>query len=208
LFKTFNRFAPFNPLIRSFSGSAQVKPIKEESLLHVNWSTWSGSWRSRIGRQRKPEHIDGAGGQLDNMDRFRRNRHETIPVSWGEHKPPHPAAARLFVDFLLSREGQQLYQSAGRLVARSDMPQDESAKVRGARIVPVDPAWAENFDEDSKLLKEIFSKWQCYQGELLSWKSCLDELPVLRGGLKANGSTIPIVASARTVIVAATQFRN
>jgi iron(III) transport system substrate-binding protein len=70
---------------------------------------------------------------------------------------PHPAAARLFVDFLLSKEGQQLYQSAGRLVARSDLPQDESMKVRGAQIVPVDPAWAENFDEDSKLMKEIFS---------------------------------------------------
>jgi iron(III) transport system substrate-binding protein len=71
---------------------------------------------------------------------------------------PHPAAARLFVDFLLSKEGQQLYQGAGRLVARSDLPQDEGMKVRGAQIVPVDPAWAENFDEDSKLLKEIFSK--------------------------------------------------
>ena len=70
---------------------------------------------------------------------------------------PHPAAARLFVDFLLSKEGQQLYQSAGRLVARSDLPQDESMKVRGAQIVPVDPVWAENFDEDLKLLKEIFS---------------------------------------------------
>jgi iron(III) transport system substrate-binding protein len=70
---------------------------------------------------------------------------------------PHPAAARLFVDFLLSKEGQQLYQSAGRLVARSDLSQDENMKVRGAQIVPVDPAWAENFDEDSKLLKEIFS---------------------------------------------------
>jgi len=70
---------------------------------------------------------------------------------------PHPAAAKLFVDFLLSREGQQLYQSAGRLVARSDLPQDESMKVRGAQIVPVDPAWAENFDEDSRLMKEIFS---------------------------------------------------
>ena len=70
---------------------------------------------------------------------------------------PHPAAARLFVDFLLSKEGQQLYQGAGRLVARSDLPQDESLRVRGAQIVPVDPAWAENFDEDSKLLKEIFS---------------------------------------------------
>ena len=44
---------------------------------------------------------------------------------------PHPAAARLFIDFLLSKEGQQLYQSAGRLVARSDLPQDESMKVTG-----------------------------------------------------------------------------
>ena len=70
---------------------------------------------------------------------------------------PHPAAARLLVDFLLSREGQQLYQNAGRLVARTDLPQDESMKVRGAEIVPVDPAWAENFDEDSKLMKAIFS---------------------------------------------------
>ena len=70
---------------------------------------------------------------------------------------PHPATARLFIDFLLSRDGQQLYQSAGRLVARSDLPQDESIKVKGAEIVPVDPAWAENFDSDSKLMKEIFS---------------------------------------------------
>jgi hypothetical protein len=70
---------------------------------------------------------------------------------------PHPAAARLLVDFLLSKEGQQLYQSAGRLVARSDLPQDDSMKVRGAQIVPVDPSWAENFDEDEKLMKEIFS---------------------------------------------------
>ena len=69
---------------------------------------------------------------------------------------PHPAAARLFIDFLLSKEGQQLYQNAGRLVARSDLPQDESIKVRGAQIVPVEPAWAENLDEDSKMLKEIF----------------------------------------------------
>jgi iron(III) transport system substrate-binding protein len=71
---------------------------------------------------------------------------------------PHPAAARLFIDFVLSKEGQQLYQSGGRWVARSDLFQEESMKVKGAQIVPVDPAWAENFDEDSKLLKEIFSK--------------------------------------------------
>ena len=87
-------------------------------------------------------------------------RQDLCPGSWSElvliSQAPHPAAARLFIDFLLSKEGQQLYQNAGRLVARSDLPQDESIKVRGAQIVPVDPAWAENFDEDSKLLKEIF----------------------------------------------------
>lgn len=71
---------------------------------------------------------------------------------------PHPNAARLFIDFVLSKEGQQLYQGAGRWVARSDLYQQESMQVRGAQIIPVDPAWAENFDQDSKLLKEIFSK--------------------------------------------------
>ncbi|MBI4528361.1 MAG: extracellular solute-binding protein [Deltaproteobacteria bacterium] len=71
---------------------------------------------------------------------------------------PHPNAARLFIDFALSKEGQQLYQSAGRLVARSDLFQEETMKLKGAQIVPVDPAWAEKFDEDSKLLAEIFSR--------------------------------------------------
>jgi ABC-type Fe3+ transport system substrate-binding protein len=70
---------------------------------------------------------------------------------------PHPNAARLFVDFVLSRQGQQLYQSAGRWVARSDLFQQDRTRVRGAQIVPVDPSWAEYFEQDSKLMKEIFS---------------------------------------------------
>ncbi len=69
---------------------------------------------------------------------------------------PHPAAARLLVDFLFSKEGQRLYQNAGRLVARSDLPQDESIRVRGAQIVPVDPAWADSFDEDAKAAEGNF----------------------------------------------------
>jgi ABC-type Fe3+ transport system substrate-binding protein len=35
---------------------------------------------------------------------------------------PHPNAARLFVDFVVSREGQEIFQKAGYLPARPDVP--------------------------------------------------------------------------------------
>jgi iron(III) transport system substrate-binding protein len=35
---------------------------------------------------------------------------------------PHPHAARLFVDFVLSREGQEIFRNAGYLPARPDVP--------------------------------------------------------------------------------------
>jgi iron(III) transport system substrate-binding protein len=35
---------------------------------------------------------------------------------------PHPRAARLFVDFVLSREGQEIFRNAGYLPARADVP--------------------------------------------------------------------------------------
>ena len=35
---------------------------------------------------------------------------------------PHPNAARLFVDFTLSKDGQEIFQKAGYLPARPDVP--------------------------------------------------------------------------------------
>jgi iron(III) transport system substrate-binding protein len=43
----------------------------------------------------------------------------TIGVTSGA---PHPNAARLFVDFVVSREGQEIFQKAGYLPARPDVP--------------------------------------------------------------------------------------
>ena len=70
---------------------------------------------------------------------------------------PHPNAAKVFSDFVLSREGQKLMQTPGRLIARGDLANEQAAMLRGLKIVPVDPALAEKLDEYAKQLRSIFS---------------------------------------------------
>jgi iron(III) transport system substrate-binding protein len=71
-------------------------------------------------------------------------------------RAPHPTAARLFVNFVLSKEGQKLMQTPGRLVARGDLSGEQSATTKELRIVPVNPALAEKLDEYAKQLRAIF----------------------------------------------------
>lgn len=69
---------------------------------------------------------------------------------------PHPNAAQLFLEFVLSREGQKLMQTPGRHVARRDMSNDHSARLKDVQTVPVNPALAERLDEYAKQLRAIF----------------------------------------------------
>lgn len=69
----------------------------------------------------------------------------------------HPNAAKIFLDFVLSREGQKLMQTPGRLVARGDLANEQAAMLKGLKIVPVNPALAEKLDEYAKQLRAIFS---------------------------------------------------
>jgi iron(III) transport system substrate-binding protein len=69
---------------------------------------------------------------------------------------PHPNAAKLFLEFVLSRDGQKLMQTPGRHVARRDIPNDHSARLKDLQIVPVNPALAERLDEYAKQLRTIF----------------------------------------------------
>ena len=71
---------------------------------------------------------------------------------------PHPHAARLYVDFALSREGQRLMRGFGRLVARSDFAQEQAAAIKGVQIVPVNPALADKMDDYAKQLRGIFAR--------------------------------------------------
>jgi iron(III) transport system substrate-binding protein len=69
---------------------------------------------------------------------------------------PHPNAAKLFLEFVLSREGQKVMQTPGRLSARSDLANEQAAMLKELRIVPVNPSLAEKLDEYAKQLRALF----------------------------------------------------
>jgi len=69
---------------------------------------------------------------------------------------PHPNAARIFLDFLLSREGQKLMQTPGRMIARGDLANEQAAMLKELKIVPVSPSLADKLDEYAKQLRAIF----------------------------------------------------
>jgi iron(III) transport system substrate-binding protein len=65
--------------------------------------------------------------------------------------PPHPNAGRLFIDFVLSREGQILYQSEGRTGTRVDVdpPNERIKKLKYGQI-----DWTTYFAQLSRYEKE------------------------------------------------------
>jgi iron(III) transport system substrate-binding protein len=68
----------------------------------------------------------------------------------------HPNAAKLFLDFALSREGQKLMRTPGRLVARADLAAEQADLIKEVKIAPVNPALAEKLGEYAKQLRSIF----------------------------------------------------
>lgn len=69
---------------------------------------------------------------------------------------PHPNAAKLFLEFVLSRDGQRLMQTPGRHIARGDLVNEAAAMLKDLKIVPVNPALAEKLDEYAKQMRAIF----------------------------------------------------
>jgi len=81
-----------------------------------------------------------------------------VMVGVGEaSQAAHPNAAKIFLDFVLSRDGQKLMHTPGRLVARSDLANDQAHMLKRLKIVPVDPALAEKLEEYAKQLRSIFA---------------------------------------------------
>jgi len=85
-----------------------------------------------------------------------------VPVVTSAHgvasRPLHPNAARLYVDFVLSKEGQRIVMNdIGRQVARTDLL-SEQEMIKNLRLVPLDPASGENMDYHAKQIKEIFQQ--------------------------------------------------
>ncbi len=70
-------------------------------------------------------------------------------------KAPHPNVGKLFVDFVLSKEGQEMLRSFQRIPVRKDVAPDPPRLFRGYKWVIESPEAYTNFDETVKLYLSI-----------------------------------------------------
>lgn len=89
------------------------------------------------------------------------------PVEWARLKPyygdlnaismasnaPHPNAAKLFIDYVLSEEGQEVMVKLGNIPARKG---SKSVIARPEEIIAIDPAFGEKLSYYQELTKRIF----------------------------------------------------
>jgi iron(III) transport system substrate-binding protein len=75
---------------------------------------------------------------------------------WINKRAPHPHAAALFVDFLFSKDGQEIYQIGNRLVARKDMEWSFGGKKIGRIHVLSMEKWGRDYDRLTKTFHQIF----------------------------------------------------
>jgi iron(III) transport system substrate-binding protein len=71
-------------------------------------------------------------------------------------KAPHPSAARVFMDFLISKEGGEMLRGFQRIPVRTDVEPDPPRLFRGFKYVIESPEGYKNFEETVKLYLEIF----------------------------------------------------
>jgi iron(III) transport system substrate-binding protein len=72
-------------------------------------------------------------------------------------KAPHPHAAMLFIDFLLSREAQLMYRDLGYLSSRKDMKSDEYPDLQKLFLMNR-PHYFEEFEDWTRLFQEAILK--------------------------------------------------
>jgi iron(III) transport system substrate-binding protein len=71
-------------------------------------------------------------------------------------KAPHPNAARLFYDFVISKEGQEMLRGFQRIPVRKDVEPDPARLFRGFKYVVESPEDYKDFDATVKQYLEIF----------------------------------------------------
>ena len=70
-------------------------------------------------------------------------------------KAAHPNAGKLFIDFVLSKEGQELIRSFNRISGRVDVPSDVT---EGTKLYPAEPGWGDDYSKHVEEFRSIFLK--------------------------------------------------
>ncbi len=71
-------------------------------------------------------------------------------------KAPHPNAGKLFIDFVLSRDGQELLKSFRRVTLREGVEPDPPRLIKGFKRLVLHPDRSQNAEEGLKLYRQIF----------------------------------------------------
>jgi iron(III) transport system substrate-binding protein len=71
-------------------------------------------------------------------------------------RAPHPNAGKLFINFLLSKEGQEMLVGFRRIPSREDVEPDPPRLFRGYKRIVEHPEDYKNFNETIRLYQEIF----------------------------------------------------
>ena len=98
-------------------------------------------------------------------------KEQGAPVDWAPLDPyiaainsiavtshaPHPNAARLFIDYILSKEGQTVIANLSRIPSRQGVEPRSPKLVRGLKLYPIKPLATKEYDAMSKLHRQIFN---------------------------------------------------
>ena len=71
-------------------------------------------------------------------------------------KAPHPNAAKLFIDFVLSKRGQELVRGMNRIPDRTDTPPEQARFIEGIKPAFAPAEVLENFEGYAKQFHEVF----------------------------------------------------
>jgi len=113
-----------------------------------------------------PLYIDGFGSNIE------QTKAQGAPIDWVPLEPvivslypvglavnaPHPNAARLLVDFLLSKEGQEIGRAVAKIPGRSDVEAPFPRLTKGLKLYPVPVSVAERYGDLVKEFRDIFLK--------------------------------------------------
>jgi len=111
-----------------------------------------------------PVNVISYGHQVEYM------KAQGAPLGWSADEPvtttggatslakhaPHPEAAKLFIDFLMSKEAQEVITRFNRIATRVDVPPNPPRLLKGLELAPVKPELGKILPRRIKQFREIF----------------------------------------------------
>lgn len=107
---------------------------------------------------------------FSNAHQIEQMKNQGAPVEWIATRPvlttqtvlalpnqaPNPNSARLYIDFVLSKEGQELLRSFNRIPARADVEASPPRLTRGLKFSPYKGEWGEEYDKYAERFRKTF----------------------------------------------------